>query len=205
MPNQEALCLGTIMADIGAVQERKIVVAIDEGEESIYALTWAIKNVVSQNSSNDTIILLYAKPQRAVYSTLDGPGDKPNKILFFFPYISHISNIFSNFLIHFVGNLFSSDVIMSMEKYSKEVADCVIEKAKRVCKDLQNVKVETMIESGDAREVICDAVEKIGADLLVMGTHGYGVIKRAFLGSVSTHCAQNVKCPVLIVKKPKSS
>jgi len=28
---------------------------------------------------------------------------------------------------------------------------------------------------------------------------------RAFLGSVSNHCAQNVKCPVLIVKKPKST
>lgn len=26
---------------------------------------------------------------------------------------------------------------------------------------------------------------------------------RAFLGSVSNHCAQNVTCPVLIVKKPK--
>ncbi|MCL7031524.1 hypothetical protein MKW94_009962 [Papaver nudicaule] len=172
MPNQ-ALCLGTIMSDMD-VQERKIVVAVDEGDESIYALTWAIKNVVSQNSSNDTIILLYAKPPRAVYSTLDG-----------------------------TGNLFSSDVVMSMEKYSKEVADCVIEKAKRVCKDLQNVKVESMIENGDARDVICDTVEKIGADMLVMGTHGYGMIKRAFLGSVSTHCAQNVKCPVLIVKKPK--
>ncbi|RZC56677.1 hypothetical protein C5167_015523 [Papaver somniferum] len=157
------------------VQERKIVVAIDEGDESIYALTWAIKNVVSQNS-NDTIILLYAKPPLKIYSTLDGSG-----------------------------YLFSSDVIMSMEKYSKEVADSVIEKARRVCGDLQNVKVETRIEKGDARDVICDAVEKIGADILVMGTHGYGMIKRAFLGSVSTHCAQNVKCPVLIVKKPKSS
>ncbi|RZC71195.1 hypothetical protein C5167_034651 [Papaver somniferum] len=161
------------MADM-EVQERKIVVAIDEGDESIYALTWAIKNVVSQNS-NDTVILLYAKPPLKIYSTLDGSG-----------------------------YLFSSDVIMSMEKYSKEVADSVIEKAKRVCEDLQNVKVEARIEKGDARDVICDAVEKIGADMLVMGTHGYGMIKRAFLGSVNTHCAQNVKCPVLIVKKPKS-
>ncbi|MCL7027969.1 hypothetical protein MKW94_008595 [Papaver nudicaule] len=162
------------MADT-EVQERKIVVAIDEGEESIYALTWAIKNVVSQNS-HDTIILLYAKPPLKVYSTLDGSG-----------------------------YLFSSDVMVSMEKYSKDVADCVMEKAKRVCKDLKNVKVEARIEKGDARDVICEAVEKIGADVLVMGTHGYGMIKRAFLGSVSTHCAQNVKCPVLIVKKPKSS
>ncbi|MCL7031367.1 hypothetical protein MKW94_030006 [Papaver nudicaule] len=162
------------MADT-EVQERKIVVAIDEGKESIYALTWATKNVVSQNS-NDTIILLYAKPPLKVYSTLDGSG-----------------------------YLFSSEVMVSMEKYSKDVADCVMEKAKRVCKDLQNVKVEARIEKGDAKDVICEAVEKIGADLLVMGTHGYGMLKRAFLGSVSTHCAQNVKCPVLIVKKPKSS
>ncbi|MCL7025869.1 hypothetical protein MKW94_017465 [Papaver nudicaule] len=162
------------MADT-EVQERKIVVAIDEGEESIYALTWAIKNVVFQNS-NDTIILLYAKPLLQAYAPPDGSG-----------------------------YLFSSDVMVSMEKYSKDVADCVVEKAKRVCKDLQNVKVEARIEKGDARDVICEAVEKIGADLLVMGTHGYGMIKRAFLGSVSNHCAQNVKCPVLIVKKPKSN
>ncbi|XP_026430130.1 universal stress protein A-like protein [Papaver somniferum] len=164
------------MADMD-VQERKIVVAIDEGEESIYALTWAIKNnvfVVSQKS-NDTILLLYAKPHMQLISTLDEPE-----------------------------YLFSSDVIISMEKYSKDVSDCVIEKAKRVCKDLQSVKVEIRVEEGDPRDVICDVVEKIGADILVMGTHGYGMIKRALLGSVSTHCAQNVKCPVLIVKRPKS-
>ncbi|XP_026404144.1 universal stress protein A-like protein isoform X1 [Papaver somniferum] len=184
------------MADM-EVQERKIVVAIDEGDESIYALTWAIKNVVSQNS-NDTVILLYAKPPLKIYSTLDGSG---NKRFFSSDPILPVS-----MTVRFViaGYLFSSDVIMSMEKYSKEVADSVIEKAKRVCEDLQNVKVEARIEKGDARDVICDAVEKIGADMLVMGTHGYGMIKRAFLGSVNTHCAQNVKCPVLIVKKPKS-
>lgn len=28
---------------------------------------------------------------------------------------------------------------------------------------------------------------------------------RAFLGSVSNHCAQNIKCPVLIVKRPKNA
>ncbi|RZC91703.1 hypothetical protein C5167_027767 [Papaver somniferum] len=132
------------MADI-EVQERKIVVAIDEGEESIYALTWAIKNILVSQNSNDTILLLYAKPHPQLVSTLDGPE-----------------------------YLFSSDVIISMEKYSKDVADCVIEKAKRVCKDHQNVKVEIRVGEGDPRDVICDVVEKIGADILVMGTHGYG-------------------------------
>lgn len=152
---------------------RRIMVAIDEGDESMYALSWCLKNLIFQNSK-DHLILFYVKPPRAVYSAFDG-----------------------------TGYLFSSDITATMEKYSQQVADCVLEKAKRVCKDLQNV--ETKIENGDPRDVICHAVQKLGVDILVMGSHGYGVIKRAFLGSVSNHCAQNVKCPVLIVKKPKST
>lgn len=162
------------MADVAA-KERKILVAVDESEESTYALSWCVENIITGNS-NDTLILLYSIPPRAVYSSLDGKG-----------------------------YLFSSDILATMERYSNEVAQCVMEKAKRACKDLNGVKVETIVEHGDARDVICQAAEKLHVDMLVMGSHGYGVIKRAFLGSVSNHCAQNVKCPVLIVKKPKTN
>ncbi|KAK9919953.1 hypothetical protein M0R45_028525 [Rubus argutus] len=166
------------MADV-AEKERRILVAVDEGEESMHALSWCLKNVVVSQNSKDTLILLYAKPPRAVYTPLDG-----------------------------TGYLFSSDILSAMEKYSGEVAGCVMEKAKKMCRDLlpqQDVKVETIVEGGDPRDVICQMVEHLRADVLVMGSHGYGVIKRAFLGSVSNHCAQNVKCPVLIVKKPKTN
>ena len=53
---------------------RRIMVAIDEGEESIYALTWCLKNLVFQNSK-DHLILLYVKPPRVVYSAFDGTGN----------------------------------------------------------------------------------------------------------------------------------
>lgn len=43
---------------------------------------------------------------------------------------------------------------------------------------VHQVKVETRIESGDPRDVICQMVEKLGADVLVIGSHGYGLIKR---------------------------
>ncbi|KAM4119021.1 hypothetical protein ACJW30_03G027500 [Castanea mollissima] len=161
------------MDDVAA-KERKILVAVDEGEESMHALSWCLKNVISENSK-DTLVLLYVKPPRAVFSALDG-----------------------------TGYLFSADIMAAMNKYSNDVAECVVEKAKKMCKDLHDVKVETRIEHGDPRDVICQMTEKLGADVLVMGSHGYGLIKRALLGSVSNHCAQNVKCPVLIVKKPKS-
>ncbi|KAJ6757046.1 ADENINE NUCLEOTIDE ALPHA HYDROLASES-LIKE SUPERFAMILY PROTEIN [Salix koriyanagi] len=164
--------------DMGAAKERRILVAVDESEESMNALSWCLKNVlVSTSSSKDTLILLYVKPPRVVYSALDG-----------------------------TGYLFSSDIMETMQKYSNDIADCVIEKAKRMCREqFQDVKVETMIEHGDPRDLICQIAEKLNVDMLVMGSHGYGVIKRAFLGSVSNHCAQNVKCPVLIVKRPKSA
>lgn len=54
-------------------KERKILVAVDEGEESIYALTWCLTNVISPNSK-DTLILLHAQAPRAAYTALDGTG-----------------------------------------------------------------------------------------------------------------------------------
>ncbi|XP_052207997.1 universal stress protein PHOS32-like [Diospyros lotus] len=163
------------MAD-GGDKERRILVAVDEGEESMHALSWCLNNVAN---SADTIVLLYAREPRSVYSALDG-----------------------------TGYLFSSEIVAAMERFVNEVADCVMEKAKRLCREAaprHAVKVETRVETGDPRDVICQAVEKLGIDMVVMGSHGYGLIKRAFLGSVSNHCAQNVKCPVLIVKRPKST
>ena len=46
---------------------------------------------------------------------------------------------------------------------------------------LLQVKVETKVEKGDPRDVICETVGKIGADVLVLGSHGYGLIKRRAL------------------------
>ncbi|KAG2695759.1 hypothetical protein I3843_07G028300 [Carya illinoinensis] len=162
------------MADVAA-KERRILVAVDEGEQSMHALSWCLSNVISENSK-DSILLLYVKPPPAVYTTLDG-----------------------------TGYLFSSDIMAAMDRYGYDVAQSVLEKAKRMCKDLHDVKVESIVEHGDPRDVICQMTQRLGVDVLVMGSRGYGLIKRAFLGSVSNHCVQNVKCPVLIVKKPKST
>jgi len=40
------------------------------------------------------------------------------------------------------------------------------------------MKVEVKVAVGDARTVICQMADKLGADLLVMGSHGYGFFKR---------------------------
>uniref|UniRef100_A0A0E0RB20 UspA domain-containing protein n=1 Tax=Oryza rufipogon TaxID=4529 RepID=A0A0E0RB20_ORYRU len=62
--------------------------------------------------------------------------------------------------------------------------------------DPGNLKV---VKKTDAGEEV-GGVDKLGADVLVMGSHGYGLFKRALLGRVSDYCVRNASCPVLIVK-----
>ncbi|XP_061364121.1 universal stress protein PHOS34-like isoform X2 [Gastrolobium bilobum] len=96
-----------------------------------------------------------------------------------------------------------SEIFPAVEMQLKQIADQITEKAKQVCasKLVRDVLVEVV--EGDARNVLCDAVERHHASVLVLGSHGYGVIKRAVLGSVSDHCAHHAHCSVMIVKKPK--
>ncbi|MBA0763415.1 hypothetical protein Gotri_012859 [Gossypium trilobum] len=152
----------------------KIVVAVDESAESMYALSWCLSNLISQATIN-TLVLLYVKPPPPVYSSLD-----------------------------VAGYIFSGDLIRALEAYGNDLVNSVMGRAEDICgKFSSNIKVDRIVGSGDARDVICNIVDKIKADTLVMGSHGYGFFKRAILGSVSDHCAKHVKCPVVIVKHPE--
>uniref|UniRef100_A0A6N2M1S9 UspA domain-containing protein n=1 Tax=Salix viminalis TaxID=40686 RepID=A0A6N2M1S9_SALVM len=154
--------------------KQKIVVAVDESEESMDALSWCLSNIISHNSTT-TLVLLYVKPPPIIYSSLD------------------IS-----------AHIFSADVIVAMEKYGADLANKVMQRAEAVFRNFnKDVNVERVIGSGEAQDVICNTVEKLRPDTLVMGSHGYGFLKRALLGSVSENCAKRVKCPVVIVKHPR--
>jgi len=46
--------------------------------------------------------------------------------------------------------------------------------------------------------------EQMEADLIVLGTHGYGALGRAMIGSVSSSVARTVPFPVMLVPPPVS-
>ncbi|KAK3018734.1 hypothetical protein RJ639_003028 [Escallonia herrerae] len=94
------------------------------------------------------------------------------------------------------------DLVLSVQEQNYRVTKGILEKAKGICTS-HGIQAEMLTEVGDARQAICDAVQKYTISLLVLGDHGLGQIKRAFLGSVSTYCVQNTKCQVLVVKKPE--
>ena len=65
-----------------------------------------------------------------------------------------------------------------MEADLKRVALRVVEKARELCAAAQVADAEFEALEGDARNVLCDAVERHHAEMLVVGSHGYGAIKR---------------------------
>ncbi|PKI39636.1 hypothetical protein CRG98_039963 [Punica granatum] len=150
-----------------------IVVAVDESSHSFYALEWTL----------DRFFVPFAPVQH--YSLV---------IVHARPSASTILGIAGNSV---------ADVTRVVDAELSRIADWVVEKGKELCsrESVNNVMVDVM--EGDARSVICEAADKHHATILVVGSHGYGPMKRAVLGSVSDFCAHHAHCSVLIVKKPK--
>ncbi|KAK7396891.1 hypothetical protein VNO78_18053 [Psophocarpus tetragonolobus] len=97
----------------------------------------------------------------------------------------------------------AAEVLPIVEVDLKRTATRVTENAKEICKTKSVKDITVEVVEGDPRNVLCEAVEKHHASMLVVGSHGYGAIKRAVLGSVSDYCSHHANCTVMIVKKPK--
>ena len=71
-------------------------------------------------------------------------------------------------------------------------------------KELQNVGHDATFivrtsTSGHAARTIAEIAEEIGADLIVVGTHGYGRVAGLLLGSVTQGLLHAGVCPVLAI------
>ena len=59
---------------------------------------------------------------------------------------------------------------------------------------------ERRVEYGDAAAEITRVAEEGGFDVIVVGSHGSGFVKRVLLGSVSQHLLHHAPCTVLVVR-----
>jgi len=62
------------------------------------------------------------------------------------------------------------------------------------------VETRTLVLRGFPVEEICLTAEQVSPRYLVVGSHGWGALKRALFGSVSTGVVHQAKCPVLVVR-----
>lgn len=157
-----------------AVEERRILVAVNESEESLHALSWCLNNMKSSANTQIALTLLHVKRPTVVF-----PLQEPS------------------------ADMYSHDVLYSQGWRDEKMACWVTEKAKKICQGY-DVKVDAKVEEGNPTDLICRMADTLPADLLVMGSHGYGPTARALMGSVSGDCVQKASCPVVVVKKPKA-
>jgi nucleotide-binding universal stress UspA family protein len=65
-----------------------------------------------------------------------------------------------------------------------------------------NVRAERRLEEGDAATDILRVGQEIGADLIILGTHGRTGLDRLLMGSVAEQVVRQASCPVLTVSTP---
>ncbi|KAJ4973185.1 hypothetical protein NE237_006359 [Protea cynaroides] len=164
------------MAESSSLKKKVVMVGVDTSNESFYSLEWTMENLLAPTGSGK---------------------DSPYKLILVHVKIPPLS------VLRFSGPGIS-DSLNLVEADLKKTATNITNKAKELCEEKSISDYEVEILEGDARTTLCEAVEKHHVDILVMGAHAYGTLKRTFLGSVSDYCAHHAHCSVLIVKKPKS-
>ncbi|EPS66020.1 hypothetical protein M569_08758, partial [Genlisea aurea] len=156
------------------MEKSVIVVGVDDSEHSFYALEWTLQHIYLPAPESFKLVVVHAKPPAITAVGLAGPGP-------------------------FAG---TAEVLPIVERDLKRIAAKVLEKAKEICEAKSVTDVAYEAVEGDARNVLCEEVENHHASILVVGSHGYGAIRRAVLGSVSDYLAHHAHCSVLIVKTP---
>ena len=63
------------------------------------------------------------------------------------------------------------------------------------------LKVSAVVREGTPHTEICHAAETLGADLIVLTTHGYTGLKQVWLGSTAERVVRHAPCPVLTVRE----
>jgi nucleotide-binding universal stress UspA family protein len=63
----------------------------------------------------------------------------------------------------------------------------------------EGIAVAPIVIQGNTVDTILEEADKINADMIVTGSHGYGMMYKLFVGSVSKEVLKRSKRPVLII------
>ena len=67
-------------------------------------------------------------------------------------------------------------------------------------RSVPSLNVQTTVDEGVPKDAIVDAARRWNADLIVVGSHGYGRIRSILLGSVAMGVLSEAPCSVLVAR-----
>lgn len=102
----------------------------------------------------------------------------------------------------------SADYIQQIDAAAHQQANEVVSQAEATIRErlpASSCDLTTKVVAGSPAQVIVEEAESWGADVIFVGSHGYGFWQRAWLGSVSNSVVHHAQCSVLVVRKPEAS
>lgn len=133
----------------------------------------------------------------AVAAVARRPWPAGSEIKLLFAVHSTVPYIPDPFLLHAAAS-------MDSIAQQRQAADAVLERAAaalRAGSGTRDVPVTCLTVEGSPKEAIVDEAARWGADLIVVGSHGRGVVKRFLLGSVSHAVVLHAPCAVEVVRE----
>ncbi|XP_062504311.1 universal stress protein in QAH/OAS sulfhydrylase 3'region-like [Corticium candelabrum] len=155
--------------------QRRVLIAIDGSQGSKNAFDWYIVNL---HRPTDLALLVHVYAQ---------------------PSLPAISFSLSKFKFNIPYDVWQERLQEAIDKAHKTVNqyEAVFQTKK--------IRHQTLMMSGAAGELICQAAKEHHADMIVMGSRGLNALRRSFLGSISSYTLDHAHIPVVIVPTQKHS
>ncbi len=169
------------------IQIKKILYATDLSETSVHAFSYAV-SLANIYGAGITILHVFA----------EFPGEQ------------------------FIANMINTDTWKEIKKrhYSeardqlidmkrdhmamREVLQAFSENAQADTEDQTFDADDILIKNGTPAETIVETAKEQNCDLIVMGTHGHGVITDVLIGSTAKWVVRQSVIPVLVIRLPKT-
>ncbi|KAJ9559110.1 hypothetical protein OSB04_013724 [Centaurea solstitialis] len=175
-----------------------VMVAVDESDTSLYALKWTIEHLFNKPTAGAVgspipatgkqipaaeqgmITVVHVVQPFERYAVPTETCSYFELYLHFYPlWVFLLSKIPPSSSENYVRSAMyaSSAMVESIRKAQRQNATELLSRALKVCKEMK-IKAETLILEGNPKEMICQAVEEMHFDLLVVGSRGLGTIER---------------------------
>jgi len=98
---------------------------------------------------------------------------------------------------YLLGRELMSEVIVPLMKQAEAELEHMAESLSKST----GVNISAVVRDGTPFEEICNAAKTLGAELIVLTTHGYTGLKHVWLGSTAERVVRHATCPVLVVRE----
>lgn len=169
------------------IEINKILYATDLAEPAVYAYAWAVS--IADRYRADIAILHVMKefPGEAYFSSMIGSQTWKE--------------------IKAQHQLKARDILIGKRREGLVIRDVLQEfsnQAQKDTKEREHSTNEIIIEQGDPANLIVQTAYKKNCDIIVMGSHGYGAVADALIGSTAKQVVRKSTIPVLVIQLPEN-